>query len=311
LRAEVAAVTDWSCRRRAGVDALNYRHAFHAGNFADVHKHSVLVRIVVHLRLKPAPFRIIDTHAGAGGYDLFAPEPIRSPEWRAGIGRLWEASAEEFPPALAPYLEVVKAFNPDGALRFYPGSPLIAAALLRPRDRSIACEIEPGAMEWLAKALRSCVNAKAVAIDGWTALGAYIPPKERRGLVLIDPPFEDANEFSRLPEALSAAYRKWPTGIYMLWYPIKERAAPDALARRLRRCAISKVLRSELLLCPPRAEGGLIGSGLIVINPPHTLEQDLGTFMPALAKLLSPRATVRTDWLVRPGRSGGQRAVEW
>ena len=275
-----------------------------------MHKHSVLVRIMAHLLVKPAPFRIIDTHAGAGRYDLFASEPSRSPEWRAGIGRLWDASADEMPALLVPYLDGVRALNPDGALRFYPGSPLIAAALLRPQDRSVACEIEPAAAGSLAKALRGHLNAKAVAIDGWTALGAYIPPKERRGLVLIDPPFEDANEFDRLPEALAAAYRKWPTGIYMLWYPIKERAAPDTLARRLRRCTISNMLRSELLLHPARAEAGLIGSGLVVVNPPHTLERELRTFMPALARLLSLQASATTGWLVRPARSGGQTAVE-
>jgi 23S rRNA (adenine2030-N6)-methyltransferase len=270
----------------------------------------VLLRIVTHLCLKPAPFRIIDTHAGAGRYDLFASEPSRSPEWRAGIGRLWEVPVEVLPALLTPYLGVVRALNPDGALRFYPGSPLIAASLLRPQDRSIACELEPDAAGSLAKALRGNRRAKAVAIDGWTALGAYIPPKERRGLVLIDPPFEDANEFDRLPEALAAAYRKWPTGIYMLWYPIKERAAPDTLARQLRRCAISSMLRSELLFGPARAEAGLIGSGLVIVNPPHTLERELRTLMPVVAKLLSLQASATADWLVRPGRTGGQAAVE-
>jgi 23S rRNA (adenine2030-N6)-methyltransferase len=275
-----------------------------------VHKHSLLVRIVGHLRLKPAPFRAIDTHAGAGRYDLLASEPSRSGEWRQGIGRAWEASSNGLPAPLAAYLDVVRAFNPDGALRFYPGSPLIAAALLRPQDRLIACEIEPDAAGSLAKVLRGHANAKAVAIDGWTALGAYIPPKERRGLVLIDPPFEEANEFERLPEALAAAYRKWPTGIYLLWYPIKERAAPDRLARQLRRWAISNMLRTEFLLEPPHPDAGLVGSGLVVVNPPHTLERDLRTFMPALGKLLSPQASVRTDWLVRPGPSGGRTAVK-
>lgn len=269
-----------------------------------MHKHSVLVRILAHLRLKPTPFRFIDTHAGPGRYDLLAPEPSRSGEWRAGIGRLWGAPCNESPALLTAYLDVVRALNPDGALRFYPGSPLIAAALLRPQDRMVACEVEPDAARSLAKALRGHANAKAVAIDGWTALGAYIPPKERRGLILVDPPFEDADEFDRLPEALAAAYRKWPSGVYVLWYPIKERAVPDALARRLRRSAMSNILRAELLLGAPRPNAGLIGSGLVVVNPPHTLERDLRTSMSALGKLLSPEAIVRTEWLVRPGRPG-------
>src|SRR5208282_2317647 len=212
---------------------MNYRHAFHAGNFADVHKHSVLARILVHLRRKPAAFRVIDTHAGAGRYDLSGPEPSRSGEWHQGIERVWEARRRDRLPALlTPYLDAVAALNPDGKLRVYPGSPLIAETLLRPQDRLIACELEPQSAASLAAALRGDARAKVLAIDGWTALGAYVPPKERRGLVLIDPPFEDATDFTRLSGALAAAHRKWPTGIYMLWYPIKERGAPDALARR-------------------------------------------------------------------------------
>jgi 23S rRNA (adenine2030-N6)-methyltransferase len=136
-----------------------------------------------------------------------------------------------------------------------------------------------------------------LVVDGWTALGAYVPPKERRGLVLVDPPFEDTADFTRLSAALAAAHRKWPTGSYMLWYPIKDRAATDALARRLRRSAVSKVLLSELILDVPRPEGGLAGSGLILVNPPFTLEAELKVLMPALGGLLSPQATWRTDWL--------------
>jgi len=277
---------------------MNYRHAFHAGNFADVHKHSVLARILVHLRLKPAAFRVIDTHAGAGRYDLFASEPSRSGEWHDGIERVWEARLQHGPDAfLAPYLDAVAALNPDGRLRTYPGSPLIVKNLLRPQDRLIACELEPRAAAALAAALRGDVRAKAVAIDGWTALGAYVPPKERRGLVLIDPPFEDAADFMRLSSALAAAHRKWPTGIYLLWYPIKDRAAPDALARRLQKLALPNVLRCEMTLGPPRAEAGLVGSGLIVVNPPFTLEAELRTFMPALGAALTSRAACRIDWL--------------
>ena len=280
---------------------MNYRHAFHAGNFADVHKHSVLVRILVHLRRKPAAFRVIDTHAGAGRYDLLAPEPSRSGEWHDGIERVWEARRQLHGPdaLLAPYLAAVVALNPDGRLRIYPGSPLIVKYLLRPQDRLIACEIEPRSAAALAAALRGDARAKAVAIDGWTALGAYVPPKERRGLVLIDPPFEDAADFMRLSSALDAAYRKWPNGIYLMWYPIKDRAAPDALARRLQKLALPNVLRCELTLGPPRAEAGLVGSGLIVVNPPFTLEPDLRIFMPALRAALSPRAASRIDWLAQ------------
>ncbi len=279
---------------------MNYRHAFHTGNFADVHKHSVLARILVHLRRKPAAFRVIDTHAGAGRYDLSAPEASRSGEWHDGIERIWEGTPQRGPDVLlTPYLAAVAALNPDGRLRTYPGSPLIVKYLLRPQDRLIACELEPRSAAALAAALRGDARAKAVAIDGWTALGAYVPPKERRGLVLIDPPFEDAADFMRLSSALAAAHRKWPTGIYLLWYPIKDRGAPDGLARRLQTLAVPNVLRCELTLSPPRAEAGLVGSGLVVVNPPFTLEADLRILMPALGAALSPRAASRIDWLAQ------------
>ncbi|HXD13670.1 MAG TPA: 23S rRNA (adenine(2030)-N(6))-methyltransferase RlmJ [Xanthobacteraceae bacterium] len=278
---------------------MNYRHAFHAGNFADVHKHAVLVRVLLHLRHKPAAFRVIDTHAGAARYDLLGPEPSRSGEWREGIERVWQAPPQEAYDLLAPYLGAVAAFNPDAKLRVYPGSPLIVTSLLRRQDRLIACELEPRAAAALTAALRGDARAKALAIDGWTALRAYLPPKERRGLVLIDPPFEEAADFMRLSAALAAAHRKWPTGIYMLWYPIKERAAPDGLAKRLQRLAIPRMLRCELSLGPPRADAGLVGSGLIVVNPPFTLEPDLQRLIPGLGGMLSPQASWRLDWLAQ------------
>jgi 23S rRNA (adenine2030-N6)-methyltransferase len=280
---------------------MNYQHAFHAGNFADVHKHVVLTRILTHLRAKPAAFRVIDTHAGAGRYDLLAEEPSRGGEWRTGIERVWEAEngklAAEVRDLLGPYLEAVAAQNPDGGLRTYPGSPLIAKHLIRAQDRLIACELEPRSAAALKSVLRGDRRAKALAIDGWTAMGAYVPPKERRGIILTDPPFEDAGDFMRLPGALATAHRKWPTGIYMLWYPIKGREASEGLARRLQRLAIPKVLRSEIMLGPPRGDAGLVGSGVIVVNPPFTLEADLRALLPALGRILAPQGTNRVDWL--------------
>ena len=277
---------------------MNYRHAFHAGNFADVHKHAVLVRILAHLRSKPAAFRVIDTHAGAGRYDLLGPEPSRSGEWQNGIARLWDAQEPGIAGALlASYLDVVKAFNPGGELRIYPGSPLVTTSLLRAQDRLIACDLEPKSAALLAKALQGDRRAKSVTINGWTALGAYVPPKERRGLVLIDPPFEEAGDFDRLSSAFAAAYRKWPTGIYLMWYPIKERGGPDALALKLTRLGVPDILRCELTLGSPRADAGLVGSGLIIVNPPFPLQPDLRSFMPVLAQLLSPAAAARLDWL--------------
>ena len=281
---------------------MNYQHAFHAGNFADVHKHAVLARILMHLRQKPAAFRVIDSHAGAGRYDLFAEKANRSGEWRDGIERLWNGIGRE-PEAcrqlLAPYLEAVAACNSAGSLRTYPGSPLIVQHLLRSQDRLVACELEPKPFAMLAAALRGDRRAKALVIDGWTAIGAYVPPKERRGLVLVDPPFEDPADFARLAEALGAAHRKWSTGTFMLWYPIKSREGPDALARRLGRLGIGKMLRCELIVGPLREDTGLAGSGLIVVNPPFTLGHDLRSLLPALSRILGPgpNPRQRIDWL--------------
>jgi len=279
---------------------MNYRHAFHAGNFADVLKHAVLVRILLHLRTKPAAFRVIDTHAGAGRYDLGGPEATRSLEWREGIERLVAAPLGE--PArllLAPYLDAIAAFNNPGSLICYPGSPALVRAFLRAQDRLLACELEPNAAAALARYLAGDRRSKALAIDGWTALHAYVPPKERRGLVLVDPSFEDAGDFARLGEALEAAQRKWAGGTYLLWYPVKERAGPDALARRLRRSGIAKVLRVELSLGGTRADSRLGACGLIVVNPPWTLADELAILLPELTTILSAggAGAHRIDWV--------------
>jgi 23S rRNA (adenine2030-N6)-methyltransferase len=286
---------------------MNYRHAFHAGNFADVIKHAVLARIVLYLKEKPAAFRVIDTHAGAGVYDLSGEEASRTGEWREGIGRLLAA---ELPAdarvLLAPYLDAVATFNagePGGAgaapLKTYPGSPALVRHLLRAQDRLIACEAEPMAARALAENTRGDNRVKAVAIDGYTALNAYIPPKERRGLVLIDPPFEQPDEFERLTDALVAAHRKWPTGIYGIWYPIKNVAVTQGFGRRLTRSGLARLLRAEVTLAPAHAAQRLAGSGLILVNPPWTLENELTVLLPALATILSPSSAgaTRLDWL--------------
>ncbi len=277
---------------------MNYQHAFHAGSFADVHKHVVLTRILVHLATKPAAFRVIDTHAGAGRYDLLGDEATRGGEWRNGIAALWDNPPPEAVNSLIkPYHDAVAALNAGGALRAYPGSPLVALSLLRPQDRLIACELEPRAAASLKAVLRGDARAKALAIDGWTALNAYVPPKERRGLVLIDPPFEDAADFTRLSGELAAAHRKWPSGIYLLWYPIKDREATDALARRLRRLALPKLLRCEIASKQIRSDGGLAGSGLIVVNPPYKLDQELKLILPTLCQVFPFKLMHRLDWL--------------
>jgi 23S rRNA (adenine2030-N6)-methyltransferase len=278
---------------------MNYRHAFHAGSFADVFKHAVLPRILVHLRAKPAAFRVIDTHAGAGLYDLAGPEASRSPEWRAGVGRLFgNPIPDAARPLLAPYLDVVRDLNSGGRLAVYPGSPALARAWLRAGDRLVACELEPNAAAALKRNLGRERRIRVVAIDGWTALKAYVPPPERRGLVVIDPPFEDDNDFVRLSRGLEGAHRKWPGGIYLLWYPIKGRREPDALARVLARLGIAKILRAELCVAATPEDGPLGGCGLIIVNPPWTLLGELSAMLPALQSILAGEAgSHRLDWL--------------
>jgi 23S rRNA (adenine2030-N6)-methyltransferase len=204
---------------------------------------------------------VLDPHAGAGIYDLSSPEASRSGEWRTGIGRLIAAPlAAEARALLAPYLDAVKDRSGGGALKIYPGdlSRLADAGtcVLRQQDRLIACEFEPNAAAALGRALRGDRRSKAIAIDGWTALNAYLPPKERRGLVLIDPAFEHAADFSRLVLALEGAQRKWASGIYLAWYPIKEGAASASSAKRVCRSCKTKVLRAELDVTAPRNDAG-------------------------------------------------------
>jgi 23S rRNA (adenine2030-N6)-methyltransferase len=271
---------------------MNYRHAFHAGGFADVIKHIVLARMLAYLHEKPAAFRVIDTHAGAGLYDLTSEEARRGGEWLTGIARIMQARfSEKTEPLLRPYLDIVRAFNPQRDLVAYPGSPLIARALLRPQDRLTACEVEPGARKRLIEALRRDTQARVVDLDGWTALPAFVPPKERRGLVLIDPSFEQKDEFERLAEGFTEAFAKWPTGSYLLWYPVKSRRATDGLARHVAEVAGAakppgKCLRLEFSVAPQAASPGLISAGLLIVNPPWTLMGELKAILPELEKPL-------------------------
>jgi 23S rRNA (adenine2030-N6)-methyltransferase len=271
---------------------MNYRHAFHAGGFADVIKHIVLARILTYLHDKPAAFRVIDTHAGAGLYDLTGEEARRGGEWLTGIARLMQARLSEGAAALVkPYLDIVRAFNPQRDLLAYPGSPLIARALLRPQDRLVACEVEVLARKRLIDALRRDAQARVVDLDGWTALPAFVPPNERRGLVLIDPPFEQKGEFERLGNGFAGAFAKWQTGIYLLWYPVKSRRSTDALAQQVAAAVEAatgggKCLRLEFSVAPQTADGGLTSAGLLIVNPPWTLASELKVILPELEKPL-------------------------
>ncbi len=279
---------------------MNYRHAFHAGNFADVVKHAVLVRLVEYLKHKEKPFRVIDTHAGVGLYDLSGGEAQRTGEWRAGIGRLLDAPLPGQAAALlAPYLDAVAAANPGRDLRHYPGSPAIVRHLLRRQDRLTAIELHPDDARDLAALFAGDHQVRVIALDGWLALGAHLPPKEKRGLVLVDPPFELGGEFDRLAAGLAKAHRRWPGGMFALWYPVKDRAAVARFAEDLRGAGIPRILDIRFAVRPPSAEPRLDGTGMVVVNPPYTLEAELRVLLPALEPVLAeaPGAGWSVEWL--------------
>jgi 23S rRNA (adenine2030-N6)-methyltransferase len=263
---------------------MNYRHEFHAGNFADVLKHAALTRALLYLRRKDKPFRVIDTHAGAGLYDLAGPEAARSNEAQDGILRLLDdpvsGAAGDL---LAPYLDAVRA---AGAPRLYPGSPLIAQALMRPQDRAAFCELLPQAAHDLRRALGRDARVKTIEIDGYAGLKAYVPPVERRGLVLIDPPFERRDEYERAFDSLQAALRKWPGGTYMVWQPVKEPEVAEAFCRAIAAEA-PDCLRVDLQVEAPQPGRPLARTGLLIVNPPYVLEEELKILLPALTLLLA------------------------
>jgi 23S rRNA (adenine2030-N6)-methyltransferase len=286
---------------------MNYRHAFHAGNFADVMKHALLARILVYLTQKDAPLRFIDTHAGAGRYDPASAAARRSPEWRDGIARVLKAA----PPApiarlLAPYLEAVGPHDPGGMPTSYPGSPAIAQALLRPQDRIALCEAHPEEREALVAALGRDKRLSIVGTDGYVALNAYCPPKERRGLVLIDPPFEEPDELKHVEEALARAIRKWQTGIYVAWRPIREVVADARFLNAVAALGAPNILRIELDVGPgasgAHGQAPLARAGLLVVNPPHTLLAEVRTLVPWLAALMARggRGAHACEWLTEP-----------
>lgn len=270
---------------------MNYRHAYHAGNFADVVKHVILTLVVEHAKLKPAPFRVLDTHAGTGRYDLQALQAAKTGEWQGGIGRLLGPGAETVPSApaalLAPYLAIVRAENPAGELRTYPGSPMIARRLLRPQDRLFAAELHPEDAAELAACFAGDRQTTAVELDGWTALKAFLPPVERRGIILVDPPYEVRNEFDVMLACLAVALRKFETGTYLLWFPIKDLASIDAFHAGLRRLGRPKILSAEILVRAPADSRRLNGAGLILVNPPWTLPAALERILPFLATRLA------------------------
>jgi 23S rRNA (adenine2030-N6)-methyltransferase len=262
---------------------MNYRHEFHAGNFADVLKHVFLTRILLYLHSKEKPFRYIDTHAGAGLYDLTGPEAARSNEAREGVGRLLEADLGAAAELLGPWLAAVRA---AGAPQFYPGSPLIAQKFLRAGDRAIFCETLPEAAKNLRRALNRDIRTKCVEIDGYRGLKAFVPPPERRGLVLIDPPYERRDEYERAFDTLEGALGKWAGGIFMIWQPVKEPELVDSFCRAVGALAGTS-LRIDLQVETPAAGKPLARTGLVIVNPPYVLEKEAKIILPVLARLMA------------------------
>jgi len=282
---------------------MNYRHSYHAGNFADVLKHAVLALALRYLKRKETPVRVIDTHAGAGRYLLTSPQSTKTGEWRAGIARLLGPDAKPLPPDalghLAPYLAAVRAENASDTLAVYPGSPAIALRLLRAHDTLIANELNPEERSQLERSIGADRRVKVMGLDAWVALKALLPPKERRGIVLIDPPFEERDELDSMATGLAQALERFATGLYIAWYPIKDprlvarfHGAVGALA------TTSKPLRIELLLRRPIERDRLNGCGLLVINPPYALEEELAAVLPELTHRFAAAeggATYRLD----------------
>jgi len=287
---------------------MNYRHAFHAGNFSDVLKHILLSRALLYLTRKDQPLRFIDTHAGVGRYDLGGDAAKRSPEWRDGIGRLLKAKPPaEISALLAPYLDAVGAFDAaEGRPLSYPGSPALAQALLRPQDRIALCEAHDEEREGLVAALGHDARLSITGTDGYVALNAYVPPKERRGLVLIDPPYEATHEAKRVEAALGKALFKWPRGVYMLWRPIKDEADDRHFLNSIAALGVGSPLRVELDVGPiapgPNSPNPLRRTGLLFVNPPFGLIDEAKALMPYLTKLLTRggEGSFVCDWLRRP-----------
>lgn len=264
---------------------LSYRHSFHAGNHADVLKHLVLCRIFSYLVRKDKPLCYVDTHAGAGGYALQSPQALKNREYETGIGRLWQR--QDLPAPLSGYVDLVRRFNPDGELSQYPGSPWLARQLLRPDDRLFLHELHPADCAALREQSAADRRVKVACTDGYQGCVALLPPRERRGLVLMDPPFELKTDYRQVVETLQQAHRRFATGIYALWYPVVERARVEQLERALRATGIPAVDRYELAIAPDRRGHGMTASGLLVVNPPWTLRQELETCLPWLVRELA------------------------
>lgn len=288
---------------------FSYRHAFHAGNHADVLKHAVLLEVLLYACQKEAPVFYIDTHAGAGLYALQKAEAQKNREFESGIGKLW--TEKNLPPQLHAYMKIIRELNPDGVLRYYPGSPYLAQQALRSEDRLRLFELhstenrvlsgnfEKMAAHALANGQKTTTRGRRVMVekkDGFAALKGQLPPPSRRAVILIDPPYEDKRDYRHVMEALADAVKRFASGTYLVWYPVLQRPEARRFPEQLKRLPVGEWLDVTLMVSQPGPDGfGLYGSGLFVINPPWKLAEYLQELMPRLVSLLGQDSAARFD----------------
>ncbi|MDH3001232.1 rRNA methyltransferase [Chelonobacter oris] len=276
---------------------LSYRHSFHAGNHADVLKHLVLLLIIRSLQQKEKGFFYLDTHAGVGRYNLTGYEAEKTAEYLEGIARLWQR--DDLPQAVADYVAQIKKLNHGPQLRHYAGSPLIAANLLRPQDRALLTELHPSDFPSLRLNFKPYENVTTKRENGYQQLKSALPPKERRGLVLIDPSYELKEDYDLVVKAVEEGYKRFATGTYAIWYPVVLRQHVKRIIRGLEQTGIRKILQIELAVRPDSDQRGMTASGMIVINPPWTLEGQMESLLPYLAQVLVPDNTAswKVTWI--------------
>ncbi|EOX3335701.1 23S rRNA (adenine(2030)-N(6))-methyltransferase RlmJ [Vibrio cholerae] len=276
---------------------LSYRHSFHAGNHADVLKHIVQSLILNSLQQKEKPFVYHDTHSGVGRYDLTHEWSEKTGEYKQGIARVWQQ--DNIPAELDSYLDTIRQLNQGETLRYYPGSPRVARAHLREQDRMVLTELHPSDYPLLEQEFHRDRQVSIYKEDGFARLKASLPPQERRGLVLIDPPYELAKEYPDVVRAIAQSYKRWATGIYAIWYPVVNRCDIDDMLEGLQGLEIRKILQIELGVAPDTNERGMTASGMIVINPPWTLESQMQTILPFLKQAIAPATGhYKVEWVV-------------
>lgn len=281
---------------------MNYRHAYHAGNHADVLKHAVLARLIEHLKKKDKPFRVIDAHAGIGVYDLAGIEAGKTGEWEGGIGKLAEPFGPQVEALLAPYRAVIAAMNPDGALRHYPGSPELALRLMRASDRLIANELHPQDAIALERQYLHDPRCDVTSMDAETCLKAKLPPPERRGVILIDPPYEVKDEPEKAVRMLAHGVRRFAQGVFVVWYPLKADQTAETILAGIKELGVPATLTAELRVREAFSAGGLAGSGLAILNAPWKFDAELKLLVPALAQRLGLGSWGKGEvaWLNKP-----------